>query len=200
MTLGEQIKSKRKEKGLSQKELGSLLGVSGSMIGQYENNIRKPKMETLYRILQALDVTWVELAGSGAGALELSMGEEAWHNLNNETDIERGIIAILSKLYGFAECKEVAGEYGSCVYFLIGKGEKSFVLYDGDIKKIQNFIEKSLPSLVEIMADKRPENEIISEIEEELKDPALKKIADNMNTACDYIEKVLQTRYKKKED
>lgn len=61
MTTGERIKAKRKEKGLSQKELGNLLGVSGSMIGQYENNIRNPKNETLCRIAQALDVSLDDL-------------------------------------------------------------------------------------------------------------------------------------------
>lgn len=56
MNLGERIKKARKEKKLSQAQLGSELGVSGSMIGQYENNLRNPKLETVQRIAAALDV------------------------------------------------------------------------------------------------------------------------------------------------
>ncbi len=56
MTTGERIQSARKQAGLSQKELGTRLGVSGSMIGQYENDLRNPKQETLQNIADALGV------------------------------------------------------------------------------------------------------------------------------------------------
>lgn len=55
MTIGEKIRNIRKEKGLSQKQLGSLLGVSQQMIGQYENSPHEPKIETLRKIAAALD-------------------------------------------------------------------------------------------------------------------------------------------------
>ena len=46
MTTGEKIKEARKKAGMTQAELGALLGVSGSMIGQWENDFRHPKLET----------------------------------------------------------------------------------------------------------------------------------------------------------
>nr|WP_325299179.1 helix-turn-helix domain-containing protein [uncultured Dysosmobacter sp.] len=61
MTIGEHIKATRKNKGISQKELGKALGVSGSMIGQYETGQRKPRLDTLRRIADALGVEWTEL-------------------------------------------------------------------------------------------------------------------------------------------
>lgn len=61
MTTGERIKRARKAAGLTQQELGELLGVSGSMIGQYESNLRKPKHETLLKIAKALKVMPYEL-------------------------------------------------------------------------------------------------------------------------------------------
>lgn len=61
MTIGERIKAFRKGKGLSQKELGEILGVSGAMIGQYETGQRKPRLDTLQRIATALGVEWTEL-------------------------------------------------------------------------------------------------------------------------------------------
>ena len=48
--IGRIIKEARKEKGLTQKELGEKLGVSYQMIAQYESGRRKPKIETLKRI------------------------------------------------------------------------------------------------------------------------------------------------------
>ncbi len=48
--IGRIIKEARKEKGLTQKELGEKLGVSYQMIAQYESGHRKPKIETLKRI------------------------------------------------------------------------------------------------------------------------------------------------------
>lgn len=56
MTTGEKIKEARKKAGLSQKELGDKLGVSQAMIGQYETGKRKPKLETLDKIAEALSV------------------------------------------------------------------------------------------------------------------------------------------------
>lgn len=46
MAIGENIRKIRKEKTNS-KELGKLCGMSEAQIGQYENGLRNPKMETL---------------------------------------------------------------------------------------------------------------------------------------------------------
>lgn len=57
MTTGELIQKARKKAGLSQRQLGERLGLSASMIGQWENNLRNPKRETLKRLADALHVT-----------------------------------------------------------------------------------------------------------------------------------------------
>ena len=56
MTIGEKIRAIRKSKGITQKDLAVAMGVSASMIGQYEVGIRSPKIETLKKIAQALGV------------------------------------------------------------------------------------------------------------------------------------------------
>lgn len=56
MTIGENIRSVRKEKGLSQKEVAEKLGVSQSNYSQYEVCKRNAKIETLERIADALEV------------------------------------------------------------------------------------------------------------------------------------------------
>ena len=62
MTTGERIQKARKAAKLSQKELGDKLGVSASMIGQYENNLRKPKLERVLAIANALGVNPSDIA------------------------------------------------------------------------------------------------------------------------------------------
>lgn len=57
-TIGKSIKKIRKEKGLTQKELGKLCNMSEAQIGQYENGIRTPKFETLQKIAKALEVSY----------------------------------------------------------------------------------------------------------------------------------------------
>lgn len=63
MTTGKRIQQARKQAGLSQRELGEKLGVSGSMIGQYENDLRNPKPKTIFKIATALGVMPYTLYG-----------------------------------------------------------------------------------------------------------------------------------------
>lgn len=63
MTVGENIKQIRKQKGLTQKSLGELLSISEGMIRQYELGIRKPKIETIEKIASALQISPFELMG-----------------------------------------------------------------------------------------------------------------------------------------
>lgn len=61
MTIGERLRTLRKEKGLTQKELAERLGVSASMVGQYETNVRSPKMETLKKFANSLNIDISEI-------------------------------------------------------------------------------------------------------------------------------------------
>ncbi len=49
-TIGERIRKLRKEKGMTQKELGNILGVSISTVGMYEAGKRMPAPETIGKI------------------------------------------------------------------------------------------------------------------------------------------------------
>lgn len=64
MTTGERIKKARKAAGLTQKELGEKLGVSGAMIGQYETGSRTPKYDTIVKISGALGISPYALYGA----------------------------------------------------------------------------------------------------------------------------------------
>ena len=56
MTVGDRIKESRKKNGLSQKELGQKLNISQQMIAQLENSSAMPKIDTLQKIADALNI------------------------------------------------------------------------------------------------------------------------------------------------
>lgn len=62
--IGEKIKSIRKSRGLTQKQLGEKLGISQALVGQYETGKRKPKLEQITRIANALSVDIGDLIDS----------------------------------------------------------------------------------------------------------------------------------------
>ena len=66
MTVGENIKKIRKEKGLTQKKLGELCNppISESNIRKYENGKQNAKIETVDRIASA-SVSYTHLMSSG---------------------------------------------------------------------------------------------------------------------------------------
>lgn len=56
LNIGEKIKTHRKIKCLSQKQLSELTGISEISIRKYEAGDRKPKIEQLMKIANALDI------------------------------------------------------------------------------------------------------------------------------------------------
>lgn len=56
MDVGHKIKELRIMKSLTQKELGQRMGISQQQISQYENGKLNPKIETLQKIADALEV------------------------------------------------------------------------------------------------------------------------------------------------
>ena len=63
MTTGQRIKTTRKNLGLTQKELAARIGVTYQTLAQWENDLRNPKYETLYRIAKELSVSVSYLQG-----------------------------------------------------------------------------------------------------------------------------------------
>lgn len=58
MNIGLQIKNMRKKRGLTQNELAEKLGVTASVISQYETGVRNPKNATIERIAAVLDCSY----------------------------------------------------------------------------------------------------------------------------------------------
>lgn len=58
---GNVIKKYRKERGLTQKDLGELIGVSNTAVANYENGYRAPLQDTLFKIAEVFEISVNEL-------------------------------------------------------------------------------------------------------------------------------------------
>lgn len=54
MSFGSRLRERREELGLKQSELGKMLGVTGSAIGNYENGVSSPKADILHQVFDVL--------------------------------------------------------------------------------------------------------------------------------------------------
>ena len=61
MTFGEKVKAARENKGLSQSALAKKMHVSQQAVAKYQKIIEQPKLATVRKIADALDVTISEL-------------------------------------------------------------------------------------------------------------------------------------------
>lgn len=64
MTLGEKIKSARKAKGFTQRQLADMVNAKHNSVSDWESNKSKPDMDTVELLCGALDLTPTYLVGS----------------------------------------------------------------------------------------------------------------------------------------
>lgn len=169
MTVGENIRRIRKEKGLTQKQLGELCNMKEANIRKYELDKANPKIETIDRIASALGVSIAQIKENVTWEERKNTSE--YQKLEHHVTVTEGILALLNELYGYVESKPVYGEYGEGRYYLVGKEAEQFVLYDGHIDDIHEYFKKSVPFLIAHMKDCRPESEIVQTYLEELGEP-----------------------------
>ena len=167
--IGENIKRIRKEKGYSQKQLAEKLGTTPQNLAQYENGKRIPKIETLDKIASALDVFIADINEDITWNERKNTSEVK--RINKEINAIEGIIAILNDIYGDVTEKDVQTEYGESFYYLVGNNDMPFILYEGDIEYLYNYIKSSLPFIVDAKKDSRAEELVINEIKAGLNDP-----------------------------
>ena len=61
--LGKHLKELRKEKGLTERQLGNLLNFSNQTISAWENGTREPTLDALIAIADIFEVSTDELLG-----------------------------------------------------------------------------------------------------------------------------------------
>ena len=165
MTTGQKIRTLRKEKKLTQKQLGQLSGIDEANIRKYELDRQNPKIETLEKIASALDVPLAVLVEN--------LTWETWQQTDEAAKVEKtaaamqGIIDFLVDIYGTVEEKTVSNEVGECVYYLVGKGDKQFAIHESVIVALYNITRATIPHIVEL--SKISESQAIEELTEVLK-------------------------------
>ncbi|MDE5801876.1 MAG: helix-turn-helix domain-containing protein [Lachnospiraceae bacterium] len=85
MTVGEKIKELRSKKGMTQKELGEKCGFADSAIRRYELGKANPKLETIKRIANALEVPTWELLGISKQEAVLAYENDYYNKTDYET-------------------------------------------------------------------------------------------------------------------
>lgn len=84
MTIGENIRKIRKQKGLAQKRLAELSGLNEVTIRSYELGKFKPKFETIQKIAKALDISTSELYGIEFNDKEITIVEPSLEEIMQE--------------------------------------------------------------------------------------------------------------------
>lgn len=138
MTIGKKIQAFRKEKGLTQKELAQKLGVSASMIGQYETDIRRPKLETLEKISAALGVAITDFIDISEISPSLNSAIPLIHKLKEISDNHAGDVRIYltdkerADIIKLAELMRDVPEEVSNSSFLLNMMRSEYIsLFDG---------------------------------------------------------------------
>ena len=100
MTIGENLKSYRKEKSLTQKTLAKKLGISTSYMSELESNKRNPSIETVNKIAEKLNISTLYLLEGKKTFEDLSIEDQTRlrkEHIKNLTTINEG--ELLSLFY-----------------------------------------------------------------------------------------------------
>ncbi len=143
MALKDNMKSIRKHKKISQKELANKCGLSFSMVSKLESGEQSnPTLETLERISKALGVEMYQLVGWDT--IELKKEDEAL----------QGLSAILSFVYDEVEWKLAPGgdsnsEDDYRVY--LTKGEEEICMTQREFQILFNFTCTNVPNYIKVI-------------------------------------------------
>lgn len=147
MTIGENIRALRKKRGLTQKGLGALCGVSAGTISSYENGATLPKRRALEGIARALDVPVGKLAGSPAPAAPSQGSTPA-----SDALLYDGVLTALKERYGIVEGRVILGTSGGRKkYYVVRQAAGDFILYEDDIAAIARAAKASITPVAEYM-------------------------------------------------
>lgn len=78
--MGQRIRATRKARGIKAEALAEAVGIAVESIGHIECGARKPSLETLYRIAEALDVSLDYLTGRTESSVEMMVRDCAEHH------------------------------------------------------------------------------------------------------------------------
>lgn len=137
MDIGQKIKKRREELGMSQEQLAKKTGYkSRSSINKIEIDGRGLPQSKIYAFAQALETTPAYLMGWDEGPI---------------ADLSNGLIglkAILKDIYGYAEDISVCGKYSECFYYKIGKDDNTFAITEADFDRLYESVKNTIQQFV----------------------------------------------------
>ena len=86
MIIGSRVREERLKRGLSQEELGKLIGVSKVAISNYEKGIEQPKMKNLRKLTEILEITPNYILGNDIDTICES--DEVYHLKISKEELE----------------------------------------------------------------------------------------------------------------
>lgn len=142
MNTGELIRKHRKEKKITMKELGKIVGVSEQAISQYERGLRNVNLETLIKISKALNVEINALTEKKLNPSQQLIQEEfidkgiSLEQLSLESGIE---ISDLNNLYKNNEGVKMQTYFDLCNYLgLDNDSAVQLIIEDSRVDSIYN--------------------------------------------------------------
>ncbi|HTZ85566.1 MAG TPA: helix-turn-helix transcriptional regulator [Solirubrobacteraceae bacterium] len=115
MLLGERVRELRKERGLTQAELGSKIGTDAGRISRYEGGRITPSLEALVRLADVLEVSVDYLVREGVPRRSLDgvdlgpLGEHLGDLAELSEDDRAALLRVLDGLVARSRLKALAG-------------------------------------------------------------------------------------------
>lgn len=132
LTIGERIRQARNEKGLTQKQLGSISGTSEITIRQYELGKRQPRIEQLQRIADALNISAYDLIENAGDTFDPLL-PASWRGMGLEDTVfdENALRFFLEQLIHYEEfAPEKYEKLKKIMYLLAFSSGLGEILYD----------------------------------------------------------------------
>lgn len=146
-TVGKRIREARQAAGMTQAELAKSLGVTYQNIGQWESGKRTPRVETLMKIGQALNVSWVWFTRPEAFENVLKSAQNEYRESVTQQNAHEAFYAVLEGAYGKATEHIVTGKYRNERYWVYDNFGEPFALMEDDISIISAAVYSVMDTL-----------------------------------------------------
>lgn len=156
MSTGERIKAARIAAHMTQADLAEILGVAYQNIGQWESGKRNPKIDTIFKIAEALGVSWVWFTNPDAMPETLEEAKKEYKVFLSEQEAEAHIEGIIAARFGagIKKCKKTSIENRIFVeeYTLYQDGNNAFALLPDGMATIIHATSSLIQALVESLS------------------------------------------------
>lgn len=166
MTTGDRIRAIRKEKGMTQKQLGQACGIAETTIRKYELGKLNPKYETLQKIAEALETTVEVLKGIPPLPTKKEPIFDWWPEeveINDAWQVHRAFMAFIEGLgydarIVFSSVKKPKEPGGSIWAIRDVRDKKRYYSSKDDMQKLQDSVVSFAQYTINNLLSQLPQN------------------------------------------